>query len=162
MAEGLVITRIFNAPVEKVWAAWTKPEQIMKWWGPKDFTAPHIELDFRVGGKYLYAMHGPAGTGFDMDMWSTGTIQEIVPFKKIAYTDNFADAEGNVVSPSVYGLEGDWAGHFDVTVEFKDLGGKTELTLTHTGAPTREHQDNMETGWNQSLDKFAAAVAERS
>src|SRR5215469_6412977 len=98
----VVITREFNAPVEKVWAAWTEADHIKQWWGPADFTAPHIELDFRVGGKYLYAMHGPAGTEYDIDMWNTGTFQEIVPLKRIVYQDNFADERGNVVPPSAY------------------------------------------------------------
>jgi uncharacterized protein YndB with AHSA1/START domain len=50
-----VITRIFDVPVEKVWAAWTDPEQLKKWWGPKHFTSPLAKTDLRVGGKYLHA-----------------------------------------------------------------------------------------------------------
>lgn len=157
---GVTITRVFDAPVEKVWAAWTDPEQIEKWWGPKDFTAPHIQTDFRVGGKYLYAMHGPAGTEFDRDMWSTGTYQEIIPLKKIVYTDSFADAKGNAVSPETYGMRG-LSDVMHVTVEFKPIegGSKTELKLTHVGAPAgSEHARNMEAGWNESLDKLAESV----
>jgi uncharacterized protein YndB with AHSA1/START domain len=151
--------REFDAPVERVWRAFTEADQLEKWWGPKDFTAPHIELDFREGGKYLYAMHGPAGTEFDIDMWSTGTFNEIVNLQRIVYTDSFADAEGNAVSPAVYGMEG-MPDQLQVTLDFEALeNGRTKLTLTHTGAPAgSEHASNMEDGWNQSLDKLAASV----
>lgn len=54
MLQPITISRVFDAPREKVWKAWTDPELIKKWWGPKDFTAPRIEIDFRVGGKYLF------------------------------------------------------------------------------------------------------------
>src|SRR5437660_792412 len=81
--QDLVITRTFNAPRAAVWKAWTDPAEVVKWWGPKDFTSPAAKVDLRVGGKYLYCMHGPAGSQFDMDMWSTGTYTEIVPMEKI-------------------------------------------------------------------------------
>jgi len=159
MTDAVIIIRVFDAPVEKVWAAWTERDKIAEWWGPKDFTAPHIELDFRVGGKYLYAMHGPAGTPFDVDMWSTGTFLEIVQLKKIAYVDSFADAEGNVVSPEAYGMKG-MDRELHVTIEFEAVeGNKTKITLTHTGAPaSSEHAKNMKAGWDQSLDKMAESL----
>ena len=52
----LVIMREFNAPRELVWRAFTEPEQIKKWWGPKAFTAPVVKIDLRVGGEYLFCM----------------------------------------------------------------------------------------------------------
>ena len=58
----LVMTRVFDAPRELVWKAWTDPEMLMKWWGPKGFTCPHCEIDLRVGGKYLYCMRAAAPT----------------------------------------------------------------------------------------------------
>ncbi|AKB78832.1 putative glutathione S-transferase-related transmembrane protein [Methanosarcina horonobensis HB-1 = JCM 15518] len=51
--QELVITKIFNAPRELVWKAWTDPERVKRWWGPKGFTSPVSEIDFRVGGAYL-------------------------------------------------------------------------------------------------------------
>ena len=57
----LVVTRIFDAPVELVWKAWTEPERVMRWWGPKGYTSPAASIDFRVGGKYLWAMRSPEG-----------------------------------------------------------------------------------------------------
>lgn len=54
----ITISRIFDAPRESVWKMWTDPKEVKKWWGPKDFTAPEIKIDFTVGGKYLYCMRG--------------------------------------------------------------------------------------------------------
>ncbi len=71
--DSLVITRIFDAPRERVWRAWSEPEQMMKWWGPKEFTSPACKMDFRVGGKYLFCMRAPDGK----DYWITGVYKEI-------------------------------------------------------------------------------------
>ncbi len=154
----ICITRIFDAPLAKVWKAWTDPEQVKEWWGPKDFTAPHVKTDFRVGGKYLYAMHGPAGSEFDKDMWSGGEYKEIIPMKKIVASDYFSDETGKKVSPKEYGMPGDWPEEMLVTVTFEELpDGKTKLTLLHEGHPA-EMADMAHAGWNQSLDKFTAAL----
>ena len=72
---AITITREFDAPREKVWRAWTDPDRLMKWWGPKGFTSPFCKIDLRVGGKYLYDMRSSEGR----DYWSTGTYREIVP-----------------------------------------------------------------------------------
>ena len=66
--EDLVIMRVFDAPRETVWKAWTEPKHFMRWWGPKGFTSPDCEIDLCVGGKYLYCMLSPEG----QDYWSTG------------------------------------------------------------------------------------------
>ena len=152
------ITRVINAPIEKVWAAWTQPDQISKWWGPKDFTGKVGNYDLRNGGKYLYCMHGPVGSPFDMDMWSGGTFEEVIPMKKIVATDHFADKDGNYVSPKDFGMPGEWPETMRVTVTFEEVGpGKTKLTLKHEGHP-QEMAKDATAGWNQSLDKFEAVL----
>jgi uncharacterized protein YndB with AHSA1/START domain len=152
-ANELLITRVFDAPLDKVWKAWTDPDEIKKWWGPAQFTAPSIENDFRVGGKYLYSMQGPDG----QEYWSTGVYREIVPMERIVVTDSFADENGNVVPASHYGMT-DFPMETEITVTFADLDGKTELTLKHSGMPAGEMGEQAEAGWNQSLDKFAEAI----
>lgn len=57
--QELVITRVFDAPREPVWKAWTEPERLRRWWGPKDYTAPVCKVDLRVGGKYLFCSDRP-------------------------------------------------------------------------------------------------------
>jgi uncharacterized protein YndB with AHSA1/START domain len=148
----IFITRVFNTPPEKVWKAWTEPENVKHWWGPKDFTAPYATIDLQVGGTSLFAMRSPEGE----DFWSTGIYKEIVPQERIVSTDSFADADGNVVSASHYGMEGNWPLELLVTVTFQEEDGKTRFTLQHQGFPDRENRDLAEAGWNESLDKLAS------
>jgi uncharacterized protein YndB with AHSA1/START domain len=152
------IERIFDAPREMVWRAWTEPELVKKWWGPKDFTAPEAKIDLRVGGKYLYAMRGPAGSQWDKVMWSGGEFKEIVPMEKIVAEDYFTDDKGNRVSPSSYGM-GTMPEIMHVTVTFQDAGpGKTKLTIQYAEEIPDDHRKGMEDGWGSSLDKFAKVV----
>lgn len=154
----ITIERVFDAPVERVWKAWTEPEQIKSWWGPKDWSAPSVTTDFRVGGKFLYCMRGAMGPGQpEQDNWSGGEYKEIIPMQKIVATDYFTDAEGNKISPKEIGMPGEWPDEMRVTVTFEDLGGKTKLTVFHEGHP-REIAEMAEMGWNQSLDKLAAIL----
>ncbi|WP_414468667.1 SRPBCC domain-containing protein [Methanobacterium sp. ACI-7] len=148
----IYITRIFNSPPEKVWKAWTNPESVKNWWGPKNFTTPVIKIDLNVGGTYLYCMRSPEG----QDFWSTGVYKEIVPKERIVSTDSFSDEDGNAVNASHYGMSGDWPLELEVMVTFKEEeDGKTRLTLQHAGFPDRENRDLAEAGWNESLDKLA-------
>jgi uncharacterized protein YndB with AHSA1/START domain len=152
------LERVFDAPVERVWAAWTDPELVAKWWGPKHFTSHDNKIDFKVGGKYVLCMHAPKEFG-DQDMYSGGEYKEIVPMKKIVMTDNFMDKDGNVVSPDVYGMPADFPQNLLVTIEFEELeGGKTKLTLTHEGLPAGEQGEQAEAGWSESLDKLADSL----
>jgi len=150
----LVITRIFDAPRELVWKAWTEPERFMRWWGPKDFTSPACKIDLRLGGKYLSCMRGPDG----QDYWSTGVYREIVEPERIVYTDSFADEHGNVVPASHYGLSAGFPLELQVTVTFEDYGGKTKMTLKHVGIPAGEMSDMTGAGWNESFDKLAESL----
>lgn len=155
----LIIERIFDTPLEKVWKAWTDPEEVKKWWGPKNFTAPSITIDFRMGGKYLFCMHGkPAPEAPEQDFWSTGTYKEIVPLKKIVTTDSFADEKGNVVPASHYGM-GEFPMELEVIIECETLpDGKTKMKLTHVGMPAGEQRTGAEQGWNESFDKLAESL----
>ncbi len=155
----LHIARVFDASVEKVWQAWTEPELIKKWWGSKYFTAPVIKNDLRVGGKYLYCMRGkPGPEAPEQDFWSTGEYLEVEKFKKIVATDNFADKDGNIISPNAVGMPGVWDEEMRVEVIFEDMGdGKTKVRITHSGHPA-EIMDAATQGWNQSLDKLAESL----
>ena len=147
----IYITQIFNAPVSKVWKAWTEPDSVMRWWGPTNFTAPVVKMDFKEGGSYLYDMRSPEG----QDIWGTGVYKEIVPMKRIVSTDSFADSNGNAVHASNYGMNGDWPLELIVTVMFEEVDGKTKLTLQHQGFPDRENRDSAEAGWKESFNKLA-------
>ncbi len=150
----IIITRIFEAPRRIVFRAWTDPLFVVKWWGPKNFTAPVCKNDLRVGGEYLYCMRSPEG----QDFWSKGIYKEIVEPERIVCSDSFADANGNVVPASHYGMEGDWPLELLVTVEFKEQDGKTKFILKHYGIPPGQVRELTETGWNESLDKLAEVL----
>ena len=152
--QELVITRTFDAPRERVWQAWTDPERLMRWWGPKGFTAPVCKLDLRVGGKYLNCMRSAEGQEF----WSVGTYREIVAPSLLVYSDSFADAEGNVVPATHYGMSSDFPLELQVTVTLAEDAGTTRMTLRHVGIPPGEMSDMCAEGWNQSFDKLAESL----
>lgn len=163
MADKIIITRIFEAPVEKVWKAWTTPELVQKWWGPKEFTAPSIKIDLRVDGQYIYCMRGPAGTEFDRDLYSAGIYKEIVPNEKIVATDYFSDSEGNKSTPTDHGLSSEMPSEMEVTVLFEEVGeGKTKVSIIYSPENDKQRQvmieTRMEEGWGTSLDKLAEVV----
>ncbi len=155
--ERMIVTRIFDAPRELVWKAWTDPKYVKQWWGPKGFTAPFCQIDFRVGGKFLYCMRAPDG----QEYWNGGEYHEIVLHEKIVSSMYFADSKGNKVEPAHYGIEHEAIeGAYDVIL-FEDLGnGQTKLTFI--GNETMENAKNSGQleGMNQILDKVAAVVAE--
>jgi uncharacterized protein YndB with AHSA1/START domain len=157
---ALTIERVFDAPVEMVWKAWTDPETIKKWWGPENFTAPEARIDFKVGGKYLLCMSGPMPDGSTMKSWSAGTYKEIVPMKRIVVSDSFSDERGNVVPASHYGLPESFPMESKIIFSFEDLGGRTKMTLHYPSIEGIEGEmlKNMTMGWNQSLDKLARAL----
>lgn len=160
----IVIERVFDAPVEAVWRAWTTPEEVQKWWGPEGFTSPSIKIDLQVGGKYIYAMRGPEGTEWDKVMYSAGVFEEIVPLKKIVVTDYFSDAEGNEADPTDYGMDKNVPTKMTAIIEFEALDdNKTKLTLSY---PTPENEaqfeamkkSGMQEGWQSSLNKLAGTL----
>lgn len=110
-----VMEREFNAPRERVFEAFSKPEHLEQWWGPKGWTLPVCELDFRPGGVWLYCMRGPGGE----ESWGKATHQDIVVPKKIVYTDSFVDSDGNVLANTP---------QIQITLTFEDSDGKTKVT----------------------------------
>jgi uncharacterized protein YndB with AHSA1/START domain len=111
----IVITRVIDAPRERVWAAWADPKQVVKWWGPRGFSTTSDQREFKAGGFWRHTMIGPDGSKFP----NLARFEEIVEPERIVYS-NGGNKEG---SP------GTGTSH-RTTVTFKDLGGKkTELTL---------------------------------
>ena len=154
--ERMVVTRVFDAPRELVWKAWTEPQYVMQWWGPKGFTAPVCKMDFRVGGKSLFCMRTPDG----YEGWNAVEYHEIVLYEKIVSLMYFSDSEGNKIEPEQLGIEDEAIeGAYDVTI-FEDLGnGQTKLTFI--GNETMENAKNSGQfeGWNEILEKVATVVA---
>jgi len=145
----VVIHRVFDLPLSKVWRALTEPEQFKKWWGPKGFTCPSSNIEGRVGGRYLNCMRGPDGKEY----WSTGVVKEFVPGKKLVVTDSFSDTKGNKIPASDYNMPGDWPKELLITFELEEADGATKLRLQHEGIPEEMHDDCTK-GWNESFDKL--------
>ena len=154
--ERMVVTRVFDAPRALVWEAWTNPKYVMQWWGPKGFTAPFCEMDFRVRGNFLCCMRAPDGQEF----WNAGEYHEIVLHEKIVYSMYFSDSKGNKVEPEQYGIEHEAIeGAHDVVI-FEDFGnGQTKVTLIGNETMEDAKTSGQVEGWDQILDKVAAVVA---
>lgn len=158
----LVLARVFDAPVEQVWRAWTDPQLVMQWWGPEGFTSPSAKMDFREGGTSLVCMSSPQFG----DQYSTWQYGKIVPRKRIEFIHNLADKNGNKIDPTLIGMPADFPHDLRMLVTFKDLGnGKTELTVTEHDWPIGIIHMGMELmelsrmGMEQCLDKMAAIFA---
>ena len=147
LLENLEITRIFDAPRELVWKAWTDPDIVMRWWGPKRFTSPKCKIDFRVGGQYLYCMRTPDG----QEYWSGGEYSEIIVPEKIVTVLFYANQNGKVEP----------ADKNDVAVRdvvlFENIGNtQTKLIFK------RSHWDEGEdAGLSEIFDKLAALLTGR-
>jgi uncharacterized protein YndB with AHSA1/START domain len=153
-AGAVELTRVFDAPRALVFAAWTEPQHINQWWGPKPFTSRDARVDLRVGGAWCFVMTSPDG----QDFWCGGTFLEIEAPARLVYTNHFTDAHGAPVPPSRYGMPGDTPEEMLCTVTFEELpGGKTRLALRHEGIP-EAMMGNTEAGWSTSLDKLVDVV----
>lgn len=152
----LVVSRIFNAPIELVWKAWIDPEYVMRWWGPDYFTSPSAKIDFREGGTSLVCMRAPQDFG-GQDFYNTWVYQKIVPMQRIEFIQNLADKDGNRIDPVSVGMPSNFPQDTRTVVIFKDLGnGKTEMTVTEYGLPALDTEmgKNAELGLNQCMDKM--------
>ncbi len=139
----LVVTRILDAPRERVFKAWTDPEQIARWWGPQGFTTTSLEMDIRPGGAYRACMRSPEGTLYRR----RGVYREIVAPERIAFTFAWEDAAGDLGHETL------------VTVTFAEHGGKTLLTLHQATFDSVERCDDHRRGWASCLERFAEYLA---
>jgi uncharacterized protein YndB with AHSA1/START domain len=155
----LVVTRVFDAPVHRVWKAWTDPEQVMRWWGPNGFSSPSAEMDFREGGTSLVCMRAPKEFG-GQDMYSTWAYTKIVLLQSIEYIHNLADKNGKKADPVKLGMPPDFPQDQRNRVTFRAAGdNKTEMTVTEFDWTVGQMLNLSEIGLNQCLDKMAASLA---
>jgi len=142
------IIRIYDAAVEDVWDAWTDPEQVGKWWGPRGFTLTHHTKELRPGGIWHYTMHGPDGTDYP----NKTLYHEVVEHKKLVYDHGGYDERKPL---------------FRVTVFFKALGAeRTEMDMTMT-LPTPEAAEEIrgfikQAGGNATWDRLAEYLEKES
>jgi uncharacterized protein YndB with AHSA1/START domain len=134
------ITRVFDAPRERVFRAWTDPDEVTAWYGPEGFDTPRekIHIDLRVGGRYELTMVRPGGAEFPIGY----EILELVEPELIVLRSDPMPEVG-IHQPTV------------TRVELQDLGGRTRMTLTDGPYVESGH---AEAGWNSAFDKLAALV----
>lgn len=139
---ALVLSRVYDASPERVYAAWTDPQAVMKFLAPGDVITVDVKMDVRAGGAYQIVMVKPDGERLPV----RGVYKEVIPGQRLSMTwqweeDNPEDEYETLL-----------------TLEFFDRGGKTELVLTHENFATIESRSNHERGWTATLAQCAQAL----
>jgi uncharacterized protein YndB with AHSA1/START domain len=143
---AIVATRIFDAPRDLVFSAWTDPKHLSQWWGPNGFTTTTRSFDMTPGGVWRFVMHGPDGTDYQNRI----TYEEIEAPERLVYSHG----GGDDVEPV----------KFRVAVIFEDLGGRTRLTMRMMFPSAAERARVIETygadkGLVQTLARLTDYVA---
>jgi len=146
----LVLTRIIDAPPEKVYRAWTDPEQLKQWFVPKPWTISKVESDVRPGGSSLIVMRSPEGQEFP----NPGVYLEVIPNQKLVFTDAYTSAWQPSEKPFFTGI-----------ITFENQGGKTKYTARalHWTVADRETHEKMgfHEGWGKCADQLAELVSRK-
>lgn len=151
----LTVTRAYDAPPPRVWAALTESALVMRWWGPDGFTAPVARMDVRPGGVSLVAMRSPDGA----ELYNTWTYGLVERPHRLEYVLRFCDASGRPVPPSSLGLPADIpAGGVPHELTLTPSAGGTELTVTERGYGTAGTVRLSRLGLEQTLNKLAAVL----
>ena len=162
-AEGgfeFTIRRTFNAPRARVWQAWTNPDQLLHWWGPKGFKVVSTKVDLRPGGIFHYCLESPEG----QVMWGRFIYREIVPMQKLVFVVAFSDEVGGI---SRHPLNEGWPLQIFSTVTFSETDGKTTVTVRWVPYEATDNErdvfeegkDSMQAGWTGTLDRLQAFLA---
>ena len=161
--KDFVITRVYDAPRERVWQAWTEEERLKQWWSPKGFKTHTCKVDLRPGGMFLYGMSAPDGT----EVWGRFIYREIVAPEKLVFVVSFSEPKGGVTR---HPWSESWPLHILSTVTFEAQGAKTKVTVhwrphEATGLERKtfeEGRDSMKEGWTGTLDQLGVHLTRKS
>jgi uncharacterized protein YndB with AHSA1/START domain len=146
----LVLTRIIDAPRERVFMAWTDPKQLAQWWGPHGMTTPVCEMDLRPGGVFRTVLRSADGVEYP----NQGVFLEIMEPERLVFTDAFEEGW----RPSQHAF-------MAAVVTFEEHDGKTKYTARalHWSAADREKHEQMgfHKGWGETTDRLEAHLAKR-
>lgn len=138
----LVIMRVFNAPREVVWRAWTDPKHAVRWWGPKEYPATDLEMDLRPGGIWRGRLRSPTDGS---ELSHKGVFREVTPPERLVFTFSW-DEDGE------RGLE------TLVTITFADQGDKTLMEFRQIPFQSVEERDGHRYGWGSAFERLDAAL----
>jgi len=154
------ITRVFDAPRDLVWKAWTEAERLAQWWGPKGFTMLSCTVDLRPGGLFHYGMRAPNGH----EMWGRFIYREIAAPERLVFINSFSDEKAGVTR---HPLSSTWPLEVLNTARFSEADGKTTIDLR--GGPinaTDEERmtfqsafNSMQQGFTGTMDQLADYLA---
>jgi uncharacterized protein YndB with AHSA1/START domain len=155
-----VIRRTFDAPRDLVWKAYTEPERLAQWWGPKGFTMISTKVDLRPGGIFHYGMRAPNGT----EMWGKFIYREIVPPERLVFIVSFSDEQGGVTR---HPFSATWPLEVMNTVTLTEADGKTTVTIVGGPHAASEEEretfkaahDGMQAGFKGTFDQLAEYLA---
>jgi uncharacterized protein YndB with AHSA1/START domain len=158
-SDELVISRTLDAPRDLVWKAWTEPERLAEWWGPKGCTIRVAKLDVRSGGMFHYAMQFKPGH----DIWGRFVYREIERPERLVFVISFSDATGGITRAPFPQLGDSWPLEVLNTLTLTEQDRKTTLTLR--GSPINATEEerkafagmlgSVQQGWGGTLDKLA-------
>ncbi len=118
MKKEIIISQVFDAPIELVWKTFTDPELVKRWWGPDNFTCPSAKINFNEGGTSLVCMRAPKEYG-GQDWYNIWTYKKIILNEKIEYIQNLSDENGNVVDPVKIGMPTDFPKDTETIITLK-------------------------------------------
>jgi uncharacterized protein YndB with AHSA1/START domain len=136
------VRRLVRAAVARVFAAWTSPEHLRRWWGPRPVTCSAAEIELRPGGRYRIANRLPDGT----DLWITGEFERVSPPHELVYSWRLEPAPPGQLAERV-------------TVRFLSRGPDTEVVVTHEQIGNAKARDSHQQGWQGCLEGLAAYLA---
>jgi uncharacterized protein YndB with AHSA1/START domain len=147
----LTITRVLDAPRDLVFRVWTRPEHLVRWWGPSGFTLPQCKMDLRPGGAFHYIMRsGEEGCSGshppNTEHRLRGVFREIKPPERLVFTWAWEDENGQLGHETL------------VTVTMTEQGSKTKLTLHQAVFESVTSRDAHNSGWSESMLRLAAYV----
>ncbi len=162
-----VISRVFDAPRDLVWSAWTQGERLAQWWGPKGCKIRVLKLEMRPGGIFHYMMEFPKPQPFlkgESEAWGRFIYREITAPERIIYINSFSDATGGITRAPFSEV---WPLEVLVTVTLVEKSGKTTLTLrVHPiNSTTEENEafagihDSMRQGYGGTMDQLSDHLA---
>ena len=155
------ISRVFDAPRDRVWQAWTEVERLKQWWGPKGFVVTHCTLDLRPGGKGHYCLRAPDGS----QMWGRFVYREIVKPERLVWINSFSDKDGGT---TVHPMSPDWPREMLTKVTFEAQGGKTRVTVQWVPVDAStdierktfdEGRDSMKQGWSGTFEQLESYLS---